>query len=448
MRSVTIRAMATVPETGTQAVSAGGAPPAEQAGQPPEREINPFEAVNLFFDRAAEHVGLADEMRAVLRTTYRELTVQVPVRMDDGSLQVLTGYRVQHNGARGPYKGGIRYHPDADLDEVRALASLMTWKTAVVDIPFGGAKGGVQCDARAMSEGERQRLTRRFTAQIAYVLGVNRDIPAPDVNTDAQTMAWMMDAYSSRYGYTPAIVTGKPVELGGSLGREAATGRGCVYCLAEAARDLGIDLDGATVAVQGFGNVGSWFARLVTEHGCRVVAVSDVTGAVHRSDGLDVHGLLAHERESGSVVGAPGTEALTNEELLELDVDVLVPAALDGVVNRRNADRIRARVVLEAANHPVTPDADDVLHAAGKIVVPDILANAGGVTVSYFEWAQNIQQFRWEEERVNDELHKVMARAWKNVHGRSTVDAIPLRLAAFAIAVEMVERADRLRGYV
>jgi glutamate dehydrogenase (NAD(P)+) len=428
--------------TGAPAGAPPSAPPA------PAREVNPFEAVNLFFDRAADHVGLEDEMRAVLRTTYRELTVQVPVRMDDGSLEVLTGYRVQHNGARGPYKGGIRYHPDADLDEVRALAALMTWKTAVVDIPYGGAKGGVQADARAMSVAERQRLTRRFTQQISYVLGVNRDIPAPDVNTDAQTMAWMMDAYSSRYGYTPAIVTGKPVELGGSLGREAATGRGCVYCLEEAAKDVGIDLEGATVAVQGFGNVGSWFARLVVELGCTVVAVSDVNGGVYNVDGLDVHALVRHDTESGSVVDAPGTEAITNEELLELDVDVLVPAALDGVVNQGNADRIRARVVLEAANHPVTPGADDVLHESGKLVIPDILANAGGVTVSYFEWAQNIQQFRWEEDRVNDELRKVMSRAWKNVHGRATVDGIPLRLAAFAVAVEKVERADRLRGYV
>ncbi len=414
----------------------------------PQREINPFEAVNLFFDRAAEHVGLSDEMRAVLRTTYRELTVQVPVRMDDGSLQVLTGYRVQHNGARGPYKGGIRYHPDADLDEVRALASLMTWKTALVDIPFGGAKGGVQCDARAMSVAERERLTRRFTQQIGYVLGVNRDIPAPDVNTDAQTMAWMMDAYSSRYGYTPAIVTGKPVELGGSLGREAATGRGCLFCLEEAAADLGIDLESATITVQGFGNVGSWFARLAAEAGYRVVAVSDVGGAIYDPSGLDVHAVLKHVRESGSVVGTRDTEALTNEDLLELDVDVLVPAALDGVVNRGNADRIRARLVVEAANHPVTPAADDILHGAGTTVIPDILANAGGVTVSYFEWAQNIQQFRWEEERVNDELRKTMTRAWKNVHARALVDEIPLRLAAFAIAVEKVDLADRLRGYV
>ncbi len=426
-----------------------GTPPAGARPRPAvPHETNSFEAVNVFFDRAADHLGLADEMRAVLRSSYREIAVQVPVRLDDGRLAVLRGYRVQHNGARGPYKGGVRYHPDADLDEVRALASLMTWKTAVVDIPFGGAKGGVQCDPTTMSLDEKQRMTRRFTQQIAYVLGVNRDIPAPDVNTDGQTMAWMMDAYSARYGYTPAIVTGKPVELGGSLGREAATGRGCVYCLEEAGRDLGIDLGGATVAVQGFGNVGSWFARLVGDLGCRVVAVSDVRGGIFGEDGLDVHGVLAHHRESGSVVDAPGTEPITNEELLELDVDVLVPAALDRVVNERNADRVKARVVVEAANHPVTPAADEILDAAGKVVIPDILANAGGVTVSYFEWAQNIQQFRWEEERVNQELRNVMARAWKNVYGRATVDAIPLRLAAFAVAVEKVEQADRLRGYV
>jgi glutamate dehydrogenase (NAD(P)+) len=386
-------------------------------------------------------------MREILRTSYRELTVQVPVRMDDGRLEVYTGYRVQHNAARGPYKGGIRYHPDADIDEVRALAALMTWKTAVIDVPFGGAKGGVQCDARAMSEGERQRLTRRFTNTISYLLGVNRDVPAPDVNTDAQTMAWMMDAYSARYGYTPAIVTGKPVELGGSYGRDAATGRGVVYCLEEAARDYGIDLAGATVAVQGFGNVGSWFARLVPELGCRVVAVSDVEGGVYRSDGLDAAALAEHVRAHGSVVGAPDTDPITNEDLLELEVDVLVPAALDRVIHQENAARVKARIVVEAANHPVTPSADDILHRAGVVVIPDILANAGGVTVSYFEWVQNIQQFRWDEDQVNSELRKRMAAAWENVYRRATVDEIPLRLAAFAIAVERVERADKLRGY-
>jgi glutamate dehydrogenase (NAD(P)+) len=416
--------------------------------RPIEDTTNPFEAVKLFFDRAAEHINLAEEMRDVLRTSYRELAVQVPVRMDGGALHVFRGYRVQHNAARGPYKGGIRYHPDADLDEVRALAALMTWKTAVVDIPFGGAKGGVQCDPLRMSEGEKQRLTRRFTQMISYILGVNRDVPAPDMNTDAQTMAWMMDAYSSRYGYTPAIVTGKPVELGGSLGRDAATGRGVVYCLGEAAQDLGLDLEGSTVAIQGFGNVGSWTARLIGELGCKVVALSDVRGGIHRDEGIDVQAVYDHLRETGSVVDAPGTETITNEALLELDVDVLIPAALDRVITADNADRVGARVLVEAANHPVSPAGDAILQDKGIVVIPDILANAGGVTVSYFEWAQNIQQFRWEEEQVNTELRKTMSKAWKNVHARSTVDGIPLRLAAFAIAVEKVERAARLRGYV
>ena len=416
--------------------------------RPIEDTTNPFEAVTLFFDRAAEHINLPDEMRDVLRTSYRELAVQVPVRMDGGTLHVFRGYRVQHNAARGPYKGGIRYHPDADLDEVRALAALMTWKTAVVDIPFGGAKGGVQCDPLRMSEGEKQRLTRRFTQMISYILGVNRDVPAPDMNTDAQTMAWMMDAYSSRYGYTPAIVTGKPVELGGSLGRDAATGRGVVYCLGEAASDLGLDLDGATVAIQGFGNVGSWTARLIGELGCKVVALSDVRGGIHRDAGIDVQAVYDHLRETGSVVDAPGTQTITNEELLELDVDVLIPAALDRVITADNADRVRGRVLVEAANHPVSPAGDAILRDKGVVVIPDILANAGGVTVSYFEWVQNIQQFRWEEDQVNAELRKTMSKAWKNVHARSTVDAIPLRLAAFAIAVEKVDRAARLRGYV
>jgi glutamate dehydrogenase (NAD(P)+) len=410
--------------------------------------MNPFEAVRHFFDRAADHIHLSDEMRDILRTSYRELTVQVPVRMDDGRLMVFRGYRVQHNAARGPYKGGIRYHPDADIDEVRALAALMTWKTAVVDIPYGGAKGGVQCEPTIMSDGEKQRLTRRFTTMISYILGVNRDIPAPDVNTDAQTMAWMMDAYSSRYGYTPAIVTGKPVELGGSYGRDAATGRGVVEVLGEAARDLDIDLAGASVAIQGFGNVGSWAARLIGSLGVRVVAVSDVGGGIYNPRGLDVQAVYDHVRATRSVGGFPGADAITNAELLELEVDVLIPAALDRVVNERNADRIRARVLVEAANHPVTPAADAVLEDRGVVVIPDILANAGGVTVSYFEWVQNIQQFRWDEAKVNEELHKTMARSWKEVHARSTVDGIPLRLSAYSIAVEKVDRAEQLRGYI
>jgi glutamate dehydrogenase (NAD(P)+) len=424
------------------------APPTPPAPVPSDRDLTPHQAVNLFFDRAADHVELSEEMREVLRTSYRELTVQVPVRMDDGRLEVFTGYRVQHNAARGPYKGGVRYHPEADLDEVRALAALMTWKTAVLDIPYGGAKGGVQCDPTSMSMEEKERLTRRYTSMISYILGVNRDIPAPDVNTDAQTMAWMMDAYSARYGYTPAIVTGKPVELGGSYGREAATGRGIVYCLEEAAGDLGLDLRGASVAIQGFGNVGSWAARLIGETGCRVVAVSDVRGGIHRGDGLDVQAVVDHLRETGSVVEAPGTEPITNADLLELDVDVLIPAALDQVVNEGNADRVRARTILEAANYPVTPAADAVLAEQGITVIPDILVNAGGVTVSYLEWVQNIQQFRWDEDQVNEELRKKMSQAWRNVHSRATVDGVSLRLAAFAIAVERVTRAAELRGYV
>jgi glutamate dehydrogenase (NAD(P)+) len=411
-------------------------------------EINPAKAVASFFHQAADHIGLADEMREVLRTCYRELSVQVPLRMDDGRLFVFNGYRVQHNSARGPYKGGIRYHPAAGLDEVRALATLMTWKNALIDIPFGGAKGGVQCDPTFMSDGEKQRLTRRFTSSIDSILGVNTDIPAPDMNTDAQTMAWIMDAYSARYGYSPAVVTGKPVELGGSFGREAATGRGVVYSLAEAAADLHIDLEDATVAIQGFGNVGSWVARLVVALGCRVVAVSDVTGAIFCKDGIDPHALYDQVRRTRSVLGFPGCEAISNDQLLELDVDVLIPAALGQVVNERNAPLIKAQVLVEGANHPVTPAADRILRERGIHVIPDILANAGGVTVSYFEWVQNLQQFRWPEEQVNGELKKSMSRAWKTVHGRATVDGIPFRLAAYAIAVERVDRAERLRGHV
>lgn len=410
--------------------------------------MTPHESVTYFFDQAADHVGLDDEMREVLRGTYREMSVQVPVRMDDGRLMVFNGYRVQHNGARGPYKGGIRYHPDVDLDEVRALAALMTWKTAVTDLPFGGAKGGVQCETYMMSQAELQRLTRRYTDMIAYVLGVNRDIPAPDMNTNAQTMAWIMDAFGRRYGHQPACVTGKPVELGGSLGREAATGRGVVFVIQEAAKDKGIPLEGASVAIQGFGNVGSWAARIIGECGARVVAVSDIRGGIYNSKGIDVEALWLHRDESGSVLDFPGTDAISNEELLLLEVDWLIPAALGEVVHSRNADKIRARVVVEAANHPVTPMGDAVLRDAGRLTLPDILVNAGGVTVSYFEWTQNIQQFRWEEDQVNTQLGKVMSKAYANVSSYAEGHGLTLREAAFAIGVERVARAARLRGYV
>jgi len=414
----------------------------------PREDMSAFESVTFFFNEVADQVGLDDQTREVLSGTYREIRVQIPLRRDDGSVETLYGYRVQHNGARGPYKGGVRYHPSADLDEVRALAALMTWKTAVADVPFGGAKGGIKVDPTALSLTEQERMTRRFMGQVSYIVGVNRDIMAPDMNTNAQTMAWMMDAYGQRAGHSPGIVTGKPVELGGSLGRDAATGRGVVMVTNEAVSDAGTSPDRLTMAVQGFGNVGSWTARLAAADGYRVVAVSDVGGAIHNPRGLNINDLMDHLRDSGSVAGYPDSEALTNEELLELDVDVLVPAALGEVITKSNADRIKAQWVAEGANHPVTPVADRMLVDNGVVVIPDILANAGGVTVSYFEWTQNIQQFSWEEDRVNAELGKHMRTAYQQVRDYGRARSCDLRHAAFAIAVERVATAAHLRGYV
>ena len=411
-------------------------------------DMTPFQAVTYFFDKAAEDVRLDDKTRSVLAGTYREIRVQIPLRMDDGSVQTVYGYRVQHNGARGPYKGGVRYHPSANLDEVRALAALMTWKTAIIDVPFGGAKGGIQVDPEVLSLAERERMTRRFMDQVSYVVGPNRDIMAPDMNTNAQTMAWMMDEWGRRSGHSPAVVTGKPVPLGGSLGRDAATGRGVVLVLDEAVRDAGRRPEDLTVAIQGFGNVGSWTARLAAETGYRVVAVSDVKGGVYAANGLDVEKLYGHARDSGSVVDFPGTEPVTNEELLELDVDVVVPAALGEVITHANADAIKATFIVEGANHPLTPVADEILRGRGVTVLPDILANAGGVTVSYFEWTQNIQQFRWDEERVNSELAKHMRVAYARVRDAAQTASCDLRHAAFTLAVERVADAAHLRGYV
>ena len=417
----------------------------------PPAELSPAEAVNQFFDDAADLIKLKDEFHEILKTSYREISVQVPLRTDDGVERVFRGYRVQHNGARGPYKGGVRYHPQADLNEVRALASLMTWKCALMDIPFGGAKGGVMVDPTGMSSREIEGITRRYTLAISYLLGVQRDIPAPDMNTNAQVMAWMMDAYSSRYGYTPAIVTGKPIDLGGAPGREQATGRGVVYCLEAAAKRYDIDLERITVAIQGFGNVGSWAARDLASIGVKVVAVSDVKGGIYRSSGLDVTACVDALNARRSVVdlaGTDGIDALTNEELLTCQCDVLIPAALGEVITMENAAQIRASLVLEAANHPTTPEADRVLTDRGVRVVPDILANAGGVTGSYFEWAMNIQQFRWKEERFNEELRETMMRAFDQTADFSDSRGVTMRRAAFAIAIERVARAARLRGYV
>ena len=425
----------------------------------PTTDMTPFEAVNFFFRRAARVDRLSDDATDVLSGTFRELRVQVAVRMDSGDLHVAYGYRVQHNGARGPYKGGIRYHPDADLEEVRALASLMTWKTALVDVPFGGAKGGLQIDPRGMSKGELERFTRRYTDQIGHIIGPTRDIPAPDMATNAQTMSWIVDQYGRKHGHTTQIVTGKPVALGGSYGREEATGRGTVVTMEEGVRDLDLgDPSEITIAIQGFGNVGSWAASIAAERGYRVVAVSDIEGGIHAPDGLKIDEVVAHVAETGSVVDLPGTERIANEELLELDVDVLIPAALGEVITEDNADRIAAKLIVEAANHPVTPVADAILEDRGVLIVPDILANAGGVTVSYFEWVQNNQEIRWEHEDVNRRLEKKLQQAYREcrdfqaAHAKDADawgrDHLSFREAAFSLAVERVVEAATLRGYL
>ncbi len=394
---------------------------------------------------AAEHMGLEDEIQKLLLTPYRELIVQVPVRMDNGKLELFHGYRVQHNAVRGPYKGGLRFHHHVDLAEVRSLAALMTWKTAIVDVPFGGAKGGVTCDPTSMSRKELQTLTRGFAQKIDMALGVYRDIVAPDVGTNAQVMAWFMDEYGKKHGYTPAIVTGKPVRLGGSLGREEATGRGVMIITLEACKAYGIDVKKATIAVQGFGNVGSWAARLLAQRGAKITAVSDVKGGIFKEDGLDIEAVVEHVKETGSVVGMKGTRPCDNQELLTLDVDVLIPAALGGAITRDNVENVRAKLVVEAANSPVTPRADESLRARNIPVIPDILANAGGVTVSYFEWVQNLQQFNWSHEKVNAELEERMLKAWWNVHTRSVEEKTPLRIAAFTEALHRVAEATRQR---
>ena len=411
-------------------------------------KMSVFDEVNVFFDRSAERLGLDDGVRELLRRPWRELTVAVPVRMDDGSLHVFTGYRVQHNGARGPYKGGVRYHPEADQEEVRALASLMSWKTSLVNIPFGGAKGGVQCDPRTLSKEELRRLTRRYTINIEHMLGVNRDIPAPDMGTNSQTMAWMMDAYSSIHGYTPGIVTGKPIEFGGSAGRESATGRGVVFIIVNLAKDMGIDPAGARIVVQGFGNVGMWTATLLQEMGCTVIGISDIGGGIYSEAGIDIGAAIAHKKESEFFSDMPGVDRITNEELLELECDFLVPAAIDGVIHAGNAPNLKAKVIVEAANHPLTPEADEIANDRGIPVLPDILVNAGGVVVSYFEWTQNLYQHQWEEERVNGELKKIMTRAYEAVRDTAKRDGITYREAAFDIGVGRVAHVADLRGFI
>ncbi|MEX1169944.1 MAG: Glu/Leu/Phe/Val dehydrogenase [Chloroflexota bacterium] len=399
------------------------------------------------FDGAADHLALEPGLRAVLRVPKRELTVSFPVRLDDGTVQVFHGYRVQHNVARGPAKGGLRYHPNTDIDDVRALAMWMTWKCALVGVPFGGAKGGVACDPSSMSQTELEALTRRFATELEGFIGPESDIPAPDVGTTAQTMAWIVDTVSMHKGYSvPGIVTGKPLAIGGSVGRADATGQGALYAIEDAARRIGLPLDGATVAVQGFGNVGEATARLLHEAGARVVAITDVYGGAANPDGLDVPFLRRHLGEHGTIAGAPGTSPITNNQLFALDVDILVLAALEGQITAANASTVRARILAEAANGPVTPDADPILLENGVFVVPDILCNAGGVIVSYFEWAQNRAAVAWTRDEINERLRRQILDATANVWDRSAADGISQRLAAHAIAVERVAEATRLRG--
>jgi glutamate dehydrogenase (NAD(P)+) len=399
------------------------------------------------YDRAADKLKLGAAVREVLRNPKREVTVHFPVQLDDGSTRVFTGYRVWHNVTRGPAKGGIRFHPQTDLQEIRALAMWMTWKCACVKIPYGGAKGGVTCDPKQLSARELERLTRRFTTEIGDMIGPDSDIPAPDVNTNAQVMAWMMDTYSMHRGYSvPGVVTGKPVSIGGSEGRSEATGRGVVYTVQEAARSVGLQLEGARVAVQGFGNAGEAVARFIHELGAKVIAVSDSRGGVLREQGLDLGLVTRHKQETGSVVGTPRTKLISNADLLALECDILVPAALEGVLTRNNAAQVRAKIIAEAANGPTTPEADEILREAGVIVIPDILCNAGGVTVSYFEWVQDREEFFWTIDEINARLRRVMVRAFEDVYRTSIEHAIDLRLAAYMLAVSRVAEATLTRG--
>jgi len=408
---------------------------------------NPFEVACQQLDLAADHLGLEPGLRKVLRAANRELTVNFPVQMDDGSIEVYTGYRVQHSLARGPSKGGIRYHPDITIDEMRALAMWMTWKCATVNIPFGGAKGGVVVDPKQLSLLELEHLTRRYTTEIALLIGPETDIPAPDVNTNPQVMAWMMDTYSMHKGYTvTGVVTGKPVNIGGAEGRSEATARGVQYVVREAAKLQNLNLNRAKIAIQGFGNAGAVSARLLAQDGATIVAASDSQGGVYNPKGLDVRSMLAFKQEHGTLVGFPHGEFVNNQDILELPCEVLIPAALENQLDGHNAGRVKARIVAEAANGPTNLAADRILQANGVFVIPDILANAGGVTVSYFEWVQDLQSFFWSEEETNKRLHQIMTRAFYEVLNISQERKVDMRTAAYILAVGRVAEATKTRG--
>jgi glutamate dehydrogenase (NAD(P)+) len=428
----------------------GGRPsPGEAPSRAPGRApISDLETVHYYFNAACERIGLPDDVQEVLRSSYRETSVQIPVKLSDSRIHVFQGYRVQHNGARGPYKGGLRYHPDVDLDEVRALAMLMTWKTAIVGIPYGGAKGGVNCPGDKLSPSELQAVTRSLLDKIEKVLGPTRDIMAPDVNTSAQVMAWLMDEYGKLNGHTPAIVTGKPIALEGSYGRESATGRGLVYMFREAAPKLGLSPATTTAAIQGFGNVGSWAARILHQLGVKIVGISNADGAVRSDAGIDVAALSDFLVRGGKLPEFEGVEPIPPEDLLSIECDVLVPAALGGMIHEGNVDSINCKLLVDGANSPTTPPADEVLNDKGVYVVPDVMANAGGVVVSYFEWVQNLQHFRWEEREVNDKLGNIMRRAFREVDAASRERGLSLREASYQVGIERVVETAKLRGYI
>lgn len=412
-----------------------------------EKTLNPWEIALTQFDHAADKLKLDEDMRQILRSPKRQLVVAIPVRMDDGSYRVFEGYRVQHNLARGPAKGGIRYHPNVTLDEVKALAMWMTWKCALVNIPFGGAKGGIVCNPEEMSEKELEGLTRRYTSEIAIIIGPERDIPAPDVFTDAQTMAWIMDTFSMHRGYSvPGVVTGKPLCIGGSEGRTEATGRGCTIAIREAAKHLGFDLKDATVAVQGYGNVGSNVATLLQEEGCKIIAAVDMYGGIYNPHGFDALEAAKQVKQTKSVKDLPNTEPITSKGLFALECDILVPAALENQITSENAHNIKAKIVAEGANGPTTPSADEILQGKGVFVIPDILANAGGAVVSYFEWVQDLQYFFWDAEEINKRLERIMVKSFAQVLEASKAEKVDMRTVAYMLAISRVAGATRVRG--
>ena len=413
----------------------------------PQEELNPFEIAKQQFDRAADYLELEESLRDVLRHAKRQLIVSIPVRMDGGETKVFEGYRVQHNIARGPAKGGIRYHPNVTLDEVKALASWMTWKCATVNIPYGGGKGGVVCDPKSLSKNELERLTRRYAFEIAPIIGPDRDIPAPDVYTDSQTMAWIMDTISMVHGHTElGVVTGKPLALGGSQGRHEATARGALYALREACKVKGTKLKDSRVAVQGFGNAGSIIARLVAEDGAKVVAACDSKSGVLAESGLDIQAALKHTEETGNLVGLSGTKEITSNDVLEVDCDILCPSALENSITLANVGKVKAKIIAELANGPTTPGADRVLEKNGVLLIPDILANAGGVTVSYYEWVQDQYSFFWSEKRINQTLEDTMGDAFHKVHQTAQRYGTDMRTGAYILAIDRVAEATRVRG--